>query len=67
MTPKRYSLITAKKNEMLRWKSFWQRRVDTGNEIPDALVTAITAVSKEEFPNIYIHIVYCLCPSNYQL
>ena len=50
-------------NEILRWKSFWQRRVDAGNEIPDAFVTAITAVSKEEFPNIYTLLcIACVLP-----
>ena len=51
-------------NEKLRWKSFWQRRVYARNEISDDFVTAISAVSKLEFPNIYTLLCIAWCPPN---
>ena len=40
-------------NELSRWKSFWKRRLDAGNDIPDGLLDTLRVVNKEDFPNVF--------------
>ena len=40
-------------NELLRWKSFWKRRLQAGDDIPDNLLDTLCAICKEDFPNIF--------------
>ena len=40
-------------NELLRWKSFWKRRLQAGDDIPDNLLDTMCSVCKEDFPNIF--------------
>ena len=35
-------------NELLRWKSFWKRRLQASDDVPDNLLDTLCAICKEQ-------------------
>ena len=40
-------------NELSRCKSFWKRRLNVGDNIPDSLLDTLCVIDKEDFPNVF--------------